>query len=115
MDQIKHAIETGELQAGEQLPTIRKVAEDLVMNANTVARAYSELEHAGVIELRHGAGAFVSESVISRAKIMRKAQAIVQTAMEKLTALPLSEDEIRRLVENELALARASQNSGENR
>lgn len=113
MDQIKHAIETGELQAGEQLPTIRKVAEDLVMNANTVARAYRELEHAGVIELRHGTGAFVSESVISRAKIMRKAQAIVQAAMEKLAALGLSEDEIRRLVENELALARAFQNSGE--
>lgn len=113
MDQIKHAIETGELQAGEQLPTIRKVAEDLVMNANTVARAYRELEHAGVIELRHGTGAFVSESVISRAKIMRKAQAIVQAAMEKLAALRLSEDEIRRLVENELALARAFQNSGE--
>lgn len=113
MDQIKHAIETGELQAGEQLPTIRKVAEDLVMNANTVARAYRELEHAGVIELRHGTGAFVSESVISRAKIMRKAQAIVQAAMEKLAALRLSEDEIRRLVENELALARAFQSSGE--
>ena len=115
MDQIKHAIEMGGLKAGEQLPTIRKVAEDLVMNANTVARAYRELEHEGVIELRHGTGAFVSESVISRAKIMRKAQAIVQAAMEKLAELPLSEDEIRRLVENELALARASQNSGEGR
>lgn len=115
MDQIKHAIETGELQAGEQLPTIRKVAEDLVMNANTVARAFRELEHEGVIELRHGSGAFVSDSVVSRAKIMRKAQVMVQAAIERLSALPLSEDEIRRLVENELALLRISRISGEGR
>lgn len=113
MDQIKHAIETGELQAGEQLPTIRKVAEYLVMNANTVARAYRELEHEGVIELRHGSGAFVAESVVSRAKVMRKAQAVVQAAIERLAALPLSEDEIRRLVENELALLRVSRIAGE--
>jgi len=43
MDQVKHAIETGAVKAGDQLPTIRKVAEDLVMNPNTVVRAYREL------------------------------------------------------------------------
>ncbi len=112
MDQLKHAIETGELRAGEQLPTIRKVAEDLVMNPNTVARAYRELEHEGVIELKHGSGAFVAESVIARTKIMRKAQAVVQSAMERLVSLHLSEDEIRRLVENELALLRSNKLSG---
>lgn len=112
MDQLKHAIETGELRAGEQLPTIRKVAEDLVMNPNTVARAYRELEHEGVIELKHGSGAFVAESVIARTKIMRKAQVVVQSAMERLASLHLSEDEIRRLVENELALLRSNKLSG---
>ncbi len=108
MDQLKHAIETGELRAGEQLPTIRKVAEDLVMNPNTVARAYRELEHEGVIELKHGSGAFVAESMVARTKVMRKAQAVVQSTIERLASLHLSEDEIRRLVENELALLRAS-------
>jgi GntR family transcriptional regulator len=108
MEQLKHAIETGELRAGDQLPTIRNLAEDLVMNPNTVARAYRELEHEGVIELKHGLGAFVAESVISRTKIMRKAQVIVQLAIERLAALSLGEDEIRRLFENELALARSS-------
>jgi GntR family transcriptional regulator len=51
MEQVKHAVETGALHEGDQLPTIRKVAEDLVMNPNTVVRAYRELEHEGVIEL----------------------------------------------------------------
>jgi GntR family transcriptional regulator len=60
MEQVKHAIETGALRPGDQLPGIRPLAEELVINPNTVAKAYRELEHEGVIELRHGAGAFVS-------------------------------------------------------
>jgi GntR family transcriptional regulator len=107
IQQVKHAIETGSLQAGEQLPTIRKLAEDLVMNPNTVVRAYRELEHEGVIEVRHGLGAFVVESMASRTDVLRKAQTIVQSAMERLTALKIREDEIRRLIENELALMRS--------
>src|SRR5439155_1258295 len=59
MEQVKHAIETGALRPGEQLPGIRPLAEELVINPNTVAKAYRELEHEGVIELRHGAGSFV--------------------------------------------------------
>ncbi len=109
MEQVKHAIETGDLRAGDQLPTIRKLAEDLVMNPNTVARAYRELEHEGIIELRHGLGAFVSESVVVRTREMRKAQGIVQSAISRLASLHLGEDEMRRLVENELALLRSEQ------
>src|ERR687892_927413 len=62
MEQVKHAVETGALRPGEQLPGIRPLAEELVINPNTVAKAYRELEHEGVIELRHGAGAFVSKN-----------------------------------------------------
>src|SRR5213082_4264829 len=57
MEQVKHAVETGALRPGEQLPGIRPLVEELVINPNTVAKAYRELEHEGVIELRHGAGA----------------------------------------------------------
>jgi GntR family transcriptional regulator len=106
MEQVKHAIETGALRPGEQLPAIRKLAEDLVMNPNTVVRAYRELEHEGVVELRHGSGAFISDSEAGRVKIIRRGQALMQTAIDKLTSLGLSEPEIRRLVENELALLR---------
>src|SRR6202035_4305567 len=60
MEQVKHAVETGALRAGEQLPGIRPLSEELVINPNTVAKAYRELEHEGIIELRQGAGAFVA-------------------------------------------------------
>ena len=106
MEQVKHAVETGALREGDQLPTIRKLAEDLVMNPNTVVRAYRELEHEGVLELRHGSGAFIKESAGGRATLIREAQAVVQSAIERLTALGLTEDELRRAFENELAHAR---------
>lgn len=106
MEQVKHAVETGALRSGDQLPTMRKLAEDLVMNPNTVARAYRELEHEGIIELKHGSGAFIGESPAWKAKVTKKAQAVMQSAVERLVASGLSGDEIRRLVENELALLR---------
>jgi GntR family transcriptional regulator len=104
--QVKHAVETGALRSGDQLPAIRKLAEDLVMNPNTVARAYRELEHEGIIELRHGSGAFISEAQAWKTAVIRKAQAVVQAAVEKLAAFGLGGDEIRRLLENELAQLR---------
>lgn len=109
IEQVKHAIETGALRAGEQLPTIRKMAEELVMNPNTVARAYRELESAGIIDVKHGTGAFVSQTARKPAKAFLKAQSVVQTALERLVALGLGDDEIRRLVDNELALLRAGE------
>jgi len=112
MEQIRHGIETGALKAGDQLPTIRGLAEELVMNPNTVVRAYRELEHEGVIELRHGSGAYVSESVAGRARVTRKAQNIVQSAIERLADLGLTGDEIRRLFDNEIAQLRAGTASG---
>ena len=105
VEQVKHAIEMGALRPGEQLPTIRKVAEDLVVNPNTVARAYRELEYAGIIEVRHGSGAYVGQSAVP-SKALRKAQAVTQSFIERMASLGLSEEEIRRMVESELALLR---------
>lgn len=116
MEQVKHAIETGALRPGDQLPGIRPLAEELVINPNTVAKAYRELEHEGVIELRHGAGAFVSGQARKRkvTDAIRAGQAIVSTAVEKLRARGVSDDEIRRLFEAELAgLARAVRTGGQ--
>src|SRR6266705_4241141 len=59
MQQIRHTAETGALKDGDQLPGIRTLAEELVVSPNTVAKAYSELEHEGLLELRQGSGAFV--------------------------------------------------------
>jgi GntR family transcriptional regulator len=115
MEQVKHAIETGALRPGEQLPGIRPLAEELVINPNTVAKAYRELEHEGLIELRHGAGAFVSASARGKraADALRAGQSIVAGAIEKLRERGLSEEEIRRLFEAELAgLTRAGGQRG---
>ena len=109
MEQIKHAIETGALQAGEQLPTMRKLGVELVINPNTVIRAYRELEREGIVEIRHGSGAFVSEAAAGRTKISRKAQSVMQSAVDRLSTAGLTEDEIRRLMENELAQLRAGE------
>lgn len=56
---LRAAIAAGRLKPGDQLPTVRELAVDLRVNANTVARVYSELERAGVFETRRGVGTFV--------------------------------------------------------
>jgi GntR family transcriptional regulator len=103
MEQVKHAIDVGALSPGDQLPAIRRVAEDLVINPNTVAKAYRDLEHEGVIELRQGSGAFVSENGrAGRVARVKTAQPVLQAALERLTAAGLTPEEIRRLFEAEL-------------
>lgn len=57
---IRAAIATGRLAPGDQLPTVRQMAVDLRINANTVARVYVELERAGILETRRGVGSFVA-------------------------------------------------------
>jgi GntR family transcriptional regulator len=57
---LRAAIATGRVRPGDQLPTVREMAVDLRVNANTVARVYAELERAGVLETRRGVGSFVS-------------------------------------------------------
>jgi len=113
MEQVKHGIETGALRPGEQLPGIRPLAEELVINPNTVAKAYRELEHEGVIELRHGAGAFVSATRGRKVTDnLRAGQTIVAAAVEKLRARGVTDEEIRRLFEAELAGLRTTGGHG---
>ena len=57
---LRAAIATGRLRVGDQLPTVRQLAVELRVNANTVARVYSDLERAGVLDTRRGVGSFVS-------------------------------------------------------
>ena len=103
IDQVRHAIESGALRPGDQLPGIRKVAEDMVMNPNTVAKAYREMEHAGLIVLRHGAGAFVADHHPAvQARAVQKARSVVHRAVLALRDLGLDEGAIRRLVDSEL-------------
>lgn len=59
---IRASIATGELKSGAQLPTVRQLAVDLAVNANTVAKVYAQLERDGILETRRGVGTFVRES-----------------------------------------------------
>jgi GntR family transcriptional regulator len=104
-EQIRHAIETGAISAGDQLPGIRNLAESLVINPNTVIKVYRELEQEGVLEIRHGLGAFVisRRRSLSKTVEMRDAQQQVREFVDTLKKQGLAEGEIRRLFEAELA------------
>jgi GntR family transcriptional regulator len=62
MQQIKYLVASGRLRSGEELPSIRTLAEQVLVNPNTIARAYRELEAAGVVEKRRTAGTYVADN-----------------------------------------------------
>ncbi len=65
IDQIKFGIASGNLTAGEQLPTVRSLAVDLAINLNTVNKAYKELEIQNILETQQGTGTFIGKISIS--------------------------------------------------
>ena len=101
MDQVRHAVETGNLRGGEQLPALRDVAVRLAVNINTVAKAYHELAAQGVVEIQHGTGVFVVPrhrwpvSLPQR----RAADSLMKETVAKLRGFGLKPDEIRRMSE----------------
>jgi GntR family transcriptional regulator len=104
MQQIRHAAETGALQDGEQLPGIRTLSEELVVSPNTIVKAYSELEHEGLLELRQGSGAFVcvkrrTKSLSSHVQVARRR---IRDVIDQLREDGLIDGEIRRAFEAEL-------------
>jgi GntR family transcriptional regulator len=107
MQQIRHATETGVLNPGDQLPGIRTLAEELVVSPNTVAKAYSELEHEGVLELRQGSGAFVCANRRTRSLAVQLplARRRIRDLIERLRDDGLLDEEIRRTFEAELLYA----------
>src|SRR5437879_10276198 len=107
MQQIRHAAETGALRDGDQLPSIRTLAEELVVSPNTVAKAYSELEHDGLLELRQGSGAFstVKRRIRSLTDHVQVARRRLRDLIEKLREEGLLDDEIKRAFEAELLYA----------
>ena len=74
IDQVRGAIASGALTAGDQLPTVRQLAVDLAINPNTVVRAYRELELSGLLETHQGTGTFISTQKFRRADAEREKQ-----------------------------------------
>jgi GntR family transcriptional regulator len=104
MEQVRHAVETGVLQDGDQMPAIRTLAEQLVVSHNTIAKAYTELQHSGLLELRHGSGAYIlaRKRVKTRTELVRQAQAKVAEMVEALREDGFSGEEMRRLFEAQI-------------
>jgi GntR family transcriptional regulator len=94
---IKFAIATGRLQIGEQLPTVRQLAVDLRVNANTVAKVYAELERSGVLETRRGVGTFVCArhfEAKNRQDHEKSLREIVDRFVEEAGAMGFSPDDL---------------------
>jgi GntR family transcriptional regulator len=104
MERVRHAVETGVLQDGDVMPGIRTLAEELVISHNTVAKAYMELQHEGLLELRHGSGAYISAPRTAKARSAKllKAQTRVRDIVDDLRDEDFSAEEIRRLFEAQL-------------
>ena len=96
-ESIHSLIAAGQLQPGEQLPTIRELAADIRVNLNTVARAYFELDREGVISTQRGRGTFVSgvpdEKQLEK-KRQKLLQSIFESALQEAHRLGYSKDEI---------------------
>jgi GntR family transcriptional regulator len=102
--QLKHAISAGALKSGEALLPVRKLAGELRINPNTVARAYQNLERDGVIRTVPGGGTYVADNVpglLKSEKLKRLRPFAMQAAVEG-THLRLSRDEILKMVDEAL-------------
>lgn len=97
-DGITAQIESGELRPGDRLPTVRQLAQDLGVAANTAARAYRELEQAGLIDTRGRSGTFVAGRGVDR-----EARAAAAAYVERVRALGLTTGDAIALVERLLA------------
>jgi len=62
VNQVKYLVAAGRLAPGEEIPPIRVLAEQLLINPNTVARAYLELERAGIVRKKHGSGTYIDDN-----------------------------------------------------
>jgi GntR family transcriptional regulator len=96
IDQVRGAIASGSLVAGDQLPTVRQLAVDLAINPNTVVRAYRELELGGLLETHQGTGTFISAQKIRRSDAQRERQLaqIVADCMARAGAAGFTVDDL---------------------
>ena len=102
---MKYHIATGRLRPNEELPSVRAVAGEHVINPNTVARAYRELEHEGVIYKRRGMGTYVADKGvdISQQERRRAVRQLLDRALVQGVQLGMKTEEIRAIFEESLS------------
>jgi GntR family transcriptional regulator len=116
VDQVKSAAASGALQAGEPLPSIRPLAEELRVNRNTIAKAYGELESQGVIETLPGKGCFLKENNSPLKKDVRRKLLIeeIDQAIVQAHHLQVPRGEFIELVRERFDLLEEKQRTREN-
>ncbi len=104
VDQVRLAVAAGDLSAGDPLPSVRMLAEQLVVNPNTVARAFGDLVRDGVIESRHGQGVFIAakRKVFADDERDRRLSAVLDGLLSEAAALDFSAAEVRAAVDRRL-------------
>ena len=104
-EQISEAIARGRLASGDKLPAVRKLASELVINPNTVARAYSLLEQGGLVTTKTGSGTFVSDPKLrkSDAADINMLTERMDTLITRGLNLGMKDNDLIRLFENRLA------------
>jgi GntR family transcriptional regulator len=106
VDQVRLGVATGALAPGDALPSVRALADRLVINANTAAKAYAELVRDGLLESRQGRGFFVpgkKRQVYSRAERLRRLHLALDTFVHEAVFLDFTAEEVRKAVDDKLA------------
>src|SRR5712671_5277491 len=103
-EQVRLAVATGKLDVDDQLPSVRALAEELVVNPNTVARSYADLAREGIIESRAGRGVFVirKRKVFTREEAWRRLEPLIDTLISEALAIDFTAVEVRDAVERKL-------------
>src|SRR2546422_541543 len=116
VDQVKAAAASGVLQTGEALPCIRPLAEELRVNRNTIAKAYSELESIGVIETLPGKGCFLKETQSPLRKDVRRKMLIeeIDQAIVQAHHLQVPPHEFLNLIHERMAVLDDKRRANEN-
>ena len=106
VNQIKYAVASGRLATGDELPPIRVLAERLLINPNTVARAYRELETAGIVEKRRTAGTYVSDqgSPLARRERMKILAQRIDALLAEARQMDVGQEELMKLIEQRSAV-----------
>ena len=104
VEQVRLGVATGSLAPGDAMPSVRSLAEQHVVNPNTVVKAYAELVRDGILESHHGKGFFVAEKrqVYSRAERLRRLRQALDTFVHEAVFLDFTADEIRQVVDEKL-------------
>jgi GntR family transcriptional regulator len=110
VNQVKYLVASGRLTPGAELPPIRVLAERLLINPSTVARAYRELEAAGIVEKRRTAGTYVSDqgSPLARRERMKILAERIDALLAEARQMNISLEDVIKLVEQRNAVLQAS-------